>query len=233
MDVGMERQRTMQSAFSFAPEISKWFRPHADFGTQYTLYRDPNSPSLVQTDSTGAFMLPARVNATQTAGAGFGLDVGKAFGAYSDDSSLTKALTHFFAPVTFNYSRSLLSALDGVPFNPPLAFQLGIGNVDGYRFVNGTPASTAGFTGTFDEGNVFNFPLGISFVNRYRRTTNQDWVLSLDNVQCAGAGADYDLSRSRRAVELARDGHRGGSLRWRHVWGTSTRWRRRRCLAAL
>jgi hypothetical protein len=90
---------------------------------------------------------------------------------------------HFLTPFDVGYSRSLLSALDGVPFNPSIGFQLGLGNVGGYRYVNGMPASTAGFTGTLSGTGGFNLPLGVSMVGRFRQTTNRDWVLRLDDTQ--------------------------------------------------
>ena len=184
VDVGMERQRTMQSAITFAPELSPWLRPRLDFGTQYTMLRDPNSTSLLlPTDSSGAYVLPARINASQTMGLGLGVDLGKAAAAYSGDTTLVKWVTRYFSPIDVSYSRSLISALDGAPFDPSLGFQLGLGNVGGYRYVNGAPASTAGFTGTWSANNAFYLPLGVTVVNRYRRTSNNNWVLRLDNTQ--------------------------------------------------
>jgi hypothetical protein len=49
--------------------------------------------------------------------------------------------------------------------------------------VNGVPASTAGYTGTISGSGGLNFPLGLSVVNRYRRTTNRNWVRRLDDTQ--------------------------------------------------
>lgn len=189
LDVGMERQRSTQSAVHFAPRVSAWLRPRFDFGTQYTMLRDPNSPSLLlPTDSAGDYVLPARINASQTLGAGVGVDLGQLAAAYSGDTLFTNRVTRWFSPIDIAYSRSLISALDGAPGGGSLGFQLGLGNVGGYRYVNGVPASTAGFTGTWTANSALNLPLGLVVVNRYRRTSNHNWVRRLDDTQAQVQG---------------------------------------------
>ncbi|HVZ76366.1 MAG TPA: cell surface protein SprA [Gemmatimonadaceae bacterium] len=187
LDVGMERQRSMLGSVSFAPQLSTWLRPRIDFGSQYAALRDPNSRSLV-TDTTGAYVLPARVNASQSLGTTLGVDVAKALGAYGGDSTLAHRVGRVLGPVEFGYSQSLLSALDGAPYNPSLGLQLGLGDVGGYRYVNGVPASTAGFTGTLSANHAINLPLGISFLDRYRRTSNRNWIRRLDDSQAQVQG---------------------------------------------
>ncbi|HEU4990156.1 MAG TPA: cell surface protein SprA, partial [Gemmatimonadaceae bacterium] len=189
-DVGMERQRAMQSSIDFAPRISEWFRPRFDFGTQYSMLRDPNSRSLLllPTDTAGNYVLPARINASQTMDVGAGMDLGKLLTAYTKDTSLIKGVTRLFSPIDVQYSRSLLSALDGAPGSGSLGLQLGLGNVSGYRYVEGVPASTAGFTGTWTANGAVNFPLGVTVVNRFRRTSNRNWVRRLDDTQAQVQG---------------------------------------------
>ncbi|HVA58026.1 MAG TPA: cell surface protein SprA [Gemmatimonadaceae bacterium] len=189
VDVGMERQRTMQGSVHFAPRVSDWLRPRFDFGTQYMMLRDPNSTSLLlPTDSAGHPVLPALITASQTLGLGVAIDPGQLVAAYSGDTLLTKRITRLFSPIDVDYSRSLISALDGAPRGGPLALQLGLGNVGGYRYVHGAPASSAGFTGTWTANAAVNLPFGVTVVNRYRRTSNQNWVLRLDSTQAQVAG---------------------------------------------
>ncbi|HEY5220275.1 MAG TPA: cell surface protein SprA, partial [Gemmatimonadaceae bacterium] len=163
VDVGMERQRSMQSSINFAPRVSQWFRPRFDFSTQYSMLRDPNSTSLLlPTDSAGGYVLPALINASQTIDAGVGVDLGKMLSAYSSDTLLVKRVTKWVSPIDLDYSRSLISALDGAPAGGSLGFQLGLGNVGGYRYVGGVPASTAGFTGTWSANNALSLPFGLT-----------------------------------------------------------------------
>ncbi len=189
LDVGMERTRMMQSGVSYAPRISQWFRPRFDFGTQYAMLRDPNSTSLLlPTDSAGHYVLPARINASQTLGLGAAIDLGKLFGAYSADTLLTKRVGALFSPIDVQYSRSLIAALEGAPSTGSLGLQLGLGNVGGYRYVDGAPASTAGFTGTLSANGAVNLPYGVTILNRFQQTSNHNWVLRLDNTQAAVQG---------------------------------------------
>lgn len=185
MDVGMERQRNMDSDLHFAPQLSDWIRPRLDFGTQYGMLRDPNAQSLLllPTDSAGHYVLPARITASQTLGAGFALDVGRLFAAYAGDSALTRRVSRLFSPIDVSYSRSLIAALDGAPGDGSLALQLGLGNVGGYRYVNGVPASTAGFTGTWTANAAFTLPFGVAFINRFRLVDNRNWIRRLDDTQ--------------------------------------------------
>jgi cell surface protein SprA len=185
LDVGMERQRDMESTVHFAPRLSDWIRPRLDFGTQYGMLRDPNSPALLllPTDSAGHYVLPARITASQTLDAGFALDLGRLFDDYSGDTLLTRRVSRTFSPIDVNYSRSLIAALDGAPSDGSLALQLGLGNVGGYRYVDGVPASTAGFTGTWTANAALTFPLGLTVINRFRLTDNRNWIRRLDNTQ--------------------------------------------------
>ncbi len=199
LDVGMERERTMESTIDFAPTVWTWLRPRFDFATQYDMLRDPNSRSLLlPTDTAGHPVLPARINASQTLSLGTGVDLGRLLAAYSSDTGLIDAVTRIVAPINVQYSRSLLSALEGAPTTGSLGFQLGLGNVGGYRYVNGVPASTAGFTGTWTANSVLNFPIGVTLVNRFRRTSNRNWVERLDNSQAQVEGLtttfpDFDM----------------------------------------
>ncbi len=41
-DIGLERERDVLSQMIFAPVFSGWFRPRLEFGSQYSMVRDPN-----------------------------------------------------------------------------------------------------------------------------------------------------------------------------------------------
>jgi cell surface protein SprA len=191
-NAGFERERTIFSALSFAPAFSAWFRPRADLGTQYSMLRDPNVqsfatlPGVIGVDSVlatrdslanaSSLTLPRRMTAAQTASVGTTIDITKAFTMYTRDSTRTRRLGGFFAPVELTYTRSLLSALDETPVGAPLLLQFGFGGPSSFRRVSGVDATTAGQTGTIDASNAFLFPFGTSFVNRFRRTTTLNWI---------------------------------------------------------
>ena len=191
-NTGFERERTMGTSISFAPQFSSWFRPRGELGTQYDMLRDPNVrslvglPGVIGVDSVLAthdsmatapsLTLPRRMIAAQTINSGVSIDVGRAFASYTRDSSEARRFGKVFAPIDLSYSRSLLSALDAAPVGAPLLLQFGLGGASAFRRVNGLDATTAGQTGTFSASGALLLPYGTSFVNRYRRTTTDNWI---------------------------------------------------------
>lgn len=195
---GFERERSMSASASLAPSFSSWFRPRADVGTQYDMLRDPNvgSPAtlpgvigvdsvLASRDSLAALdrSLPRRMTAAQTIGAGTAIDIQRAFAAYTRDSSLFRRLGTYFTPVDVSYTRSLLGDVDAATSAPPLPFELALGGPSSFRFVNGTAATTAGETGTWNASTSVRLVGGVAFDTRYRHTTTANWITRPDSAQ--------------------------------------------------
>jgi cell surface protein SprA len=192
VNAGFERDRSMFTSVVFSPAFSAWLRPRGEFGTQFSMLRDPNVrslvplPGVVGVDSVlaardslataASFTLPRRMTAAQTASVGTTVDIARAFTLYSRDSSFVRRIGTLFAPVDVSYTRSLLSALDAAPVGAPLLFQFGLGGPGSFRTVNGISASTAGQTGVLAASGVVLLPLGTSFVNRYSRTNTLNWI---------------------------------------------------------
>ncbi len=208
LDVGLERERTLQGTLSITPQIASWIRPRLDIGTLSSMLRDPNSRYLVSrtgvtlvdsvltnadsirtTAAASAYTLPRRLTSTQSLSAGATLDLGRLMTLYTRDSSVVRSLARVFAPLDINVSRNLLSAFDAAAFAPPLPFQLGIGGPGSFRMVDGTPASTAGLTTTLAASNSLLLPFSTALVNRFRRTTTRNWASQLDNTQARVDGA--------------------------------------------
>lgn len=189
---GFERERTISSAFAIAPGFSTWFHPRADFGTQYSMLRDPNVrpftplPGVIGVDSVLAsrdslefarqLALPRRMTAAQTGSIGTLLDVDRAVAAYTRDSTLLRRLGGVIAPIDVSYTRSLLSSLDASAQDAPLPLQFGLAGPAAFRTVNGVNATTAGQTGTLNASGSLLLPFGTSIANRYRRTTTLNWI---------------------------------------------------------
>ncbi|MEO7999342.1 MAG: hypothetical protein ABI852_17965, partial [Gemmatimonadaceae bacterium] len=190
-NVGMERERSFLTSFGFAPQRSQWFRPRADFGTQYGMLRDPNFGSLagLSFGSTVTEALPRRISVSQNLGGGVTIDVGKAMTIYGADSSLARRLAKVFAPLDITVNRSLLSAFDGANTDAPTGLQFGLGGVDAFRQANGQLAATTGLTQALAVSQSFLFPGNIALVNRFRRTTTRSWTRRVENAQSVADGA--------------------------------------------
>ncbi len=193
-NVGMERERSLLTSFGFAPQRSQWFRPRADFGTQYGMLRDPNFGALApltfgNTVTVNDTLLPRRITVSQNLGGGVTIDLGRMLTIYANDSSLARRIATMFAPFDINVNRSLLSAFDGASAGSPLGLQFGLGGVDAFRQANGQLAATTGLTQALSASQSFLFPGNIAFVNRYRRTTTRSWTRRIDDAQSVADGA--------------------------------------------
>ena len=184
LDVGLERERSMNSAVSIAPAVATWLRPRMDFGTTYSMLRDPNARSLVRVgDSTGAFRLPRRLNNSQTFTAAATVDLGKALLLYTRDSSVFRRLASTFQPVDVTFNRSLQSFYDGTSVTPRLGYQFALGGEDDFRRLGGRLASSAGVSSNFSINSTFSLPFGTSLSNRFTRQTTRSWSRLQDTLQ--------------------------------------------------
>ena len=201
-NVGAERERSLLTSVAFAPQFSTWFRPRADFGTQYGMLRDPNmrsialdpfASSLTSTSFGNTVIdtatLPRRITVSQNMGAGVTLDLGKALTMYGADSSLARRLAKVFAPFDVTFNRSLLSAFDGANGSSPLPLQFGFGGVSAFRRVNGELATATGLTQALAATQSFLLPGGAAFVSRYRHTTTRSWTRRIDDTEGLADGA--------------------------------------------
>ena len=182
LDVGLERERNMSTSFSFTPSISAWIKPRADLSASYTMSRDPNSQSLLQTrDSVGAYRLPRRLRNSQTLNLGAGVDFARAIVLYTSDSNFMRRVADRVQVVELSWSRSLISAFDGTPFTPPLSYQFALGGSDDFTQIGDRRAASAGLTNSFGASNGIALPLGLRLSNRYQRNDTRNWTRRVNN----------------------------------------------------
>ena len=203
-NAGFERERSMLTSLSWQPSFSTWLRPRAEVGTQYNMLRDPNDrsltplPGVIGVDSVlatrdslsfaSSLTLPRRLTAAQTSSVGTSIDIARAFVLHTSDSTLRR-FGSLFSPIDVSYTRSLLTALDATPLNAPLSLQFGLGGPTAFRSVNGVTATTAGQTGMLSASGALTLPFGASLVNRFSRTTTENWIDRLDATPAQVAGS--------------------------------------------
>ena len=190
-NVGLERERSLMTSVAYTPQLSQWFRPRLDFGTQYGMLRDPNAVSFagVTFGNTVTQALPRRLTVSQNMGGGVTIDLSKALTIHGADSSLARRLAKIFAPLDITLNRSLLSAFDAASTEAPLGLQFGVGGVDAFRQANGQLAAITGLTQALSASQTLLFPGNIALVNRYRRTTTRSWTRRTDDAQSVADGA--------------------------------------------
>lgn len=178
VDVGLERERTMTSSVTVAPNVTGWLRPRLALGSTYGMIRDPNNPSLVLTGIGGGSSVPRlerRTGSTQYLTAGATIDAGAGVARIVGDSSVWTRLTRILQPFDVTVSRNQLASYDGIPVAPGLGFQFGLGGIDSFRSMQGFVASNAGASTDIVVSNTLLFGGGLALSSRAQRTLSRHW----------------------------------------------------------
>jgi len=80
-------------------------------------------------------------------------------------------------------THGILSSFDATPGSPGLGYQLGLGNIDAFRTVDGHSANTAGATSQVALAGGLNLPLAVSLTSRVQRTVTRNWAQRLESDQ--------------------------------------------------
>ncbi|MFN2602969.1 MAG: cell surface protein SprA, partial [Gemmatimonadaceae bacterium] len=188
-NIGMEREREMQTGINFTPQVSAWIKPRIDIGSSYNMLRDANALSFERlSDTTQALNLPLRLGSSQTTTAGVTLDLPRAAKLYLDSTSLLHRLFMAIQPIDINYNRSVLSVFEGTPISPPLSYQLALGGIQSMREVAGRPATSAGIIRQISATHSILLPFGATLANRYQLINARNWTIRRDDSQAVNDG---------------------------------------------
>ena len=185
-DLGLERERSLNSTIDFRPGITSWISPSFRFGGAFTLYKDPNARALLrQGDSVGNFRLPKRLGASQTVDAGLLFDVGRLLILHSRDTSALRSIGKNIQAVNLRWSRSLNSSYDNTVLDPSVGYQFGLGGVNAFRGLTlGQLASGAGSVGTAHVDAGIRLPYSLTLRTVFDRSNSSTWTRrALDNIQ--------------------------------------------------
>lgn len=188
--LGLERERTLASAFLFQPQIRGWWRPRADFTSTFGLTKDPNALLLLRTnDSTGAFRLPRRLGAAQTVGVGSAFDIGQLLAGV-----VGATRSKWLAPIDVQWQRSLTSNYDNTAFIPGWGYQFGMAGIGTFRGLDRRLATTAGRMQRTTVSSALALPWSLSLRASAERGTSEAWSQrSLDGTQSVITGTQQVL----------------------------------------
>jgi hypothetical protein len=194
-DVGLERDRQMTAAATFAPPFSSWLKPRVDVGSTFSFVRDPNARPLTLFDSLtrdSSYVLPRRFGNTQTVTTAAQLDLQSMGRVFWQRLHWLRRFSDAVTPIDVSYSRSLISAFDNEAESPSLGYQLALGGARSFRSLRGQSATTAGLTNTVSAGSSLVFPYGFVLVPRYGLTTTRSWYRRTDDEQDVIDGVQRD-----------------------------------------
>lgn len=190
MDVGLERERQMNTSVSLIPTVVPYFRPSVTFISTYSMLRDPQARQLVRTgDSTGAFRLPRRMQNFQTVSATSLFDPSRALRTWLGTGPRVTRVADYFQQLDLQYSRTLSSSYDGAAFDPGLGYQFSLGGVDAFRRVGATTATIAGVTDQLSLTSGLRLTRDLHLTGRAQLVSNENFSRRLDNVQARIEGS--------------------------------------------
>lgn len=176
-NVGLERERSLTTAFRVAPALLPWLRPRIEFSSGFTLVKDPNARNLLLTaDSSGGPRVPRRLGATQTLSSGVTFDLARLTAGRVAPSGLLASWIRLFQPIDATWIRTLDSNYDRVLEAPSGGYQFGFGGVDLFRGLDGRLATAAGRSRRLLVTSGLNLPLSFTVTTRAEIGRTQTWT---------------------------------------------------------
>jgi hypothetical protein len=191
LDVGAERERSMQSSFHLNPQFSSWLRPRLNFASTYSMVRDPNAPlSVIGSQYTTGFerAVPRRLANTQMLNAGTSIDWAALLVAL-DSAGLGERFNGAIRPLDVQVNRNVLSLYDATAVAAPLSYQFAIGGAREFRNINGSPATAVGVNNQLALNQEVRLPLGAWLVGRYQQITLRNWTRRFDRTHAVTDGS--------------------------------------------
>jgi hypothetical protein len=178
VDVGLERERTMNASLIIEPPAAGWLRPRLALGSTYAMLRDPNNPAISVNPPTAdepLTQLIRRLGNSQYITAATSIDPGMAFERLTGERSVWTRVARAVTSLDVTASRNQLTSYDGVPVAPGIGFQFGFGGIDGFRTLQGIAASNAGESNDLVVANSILLPGGVTISSRAQRLTSRHW----------------------------------------------------------
>ncbi len=171
LDVGVERDRQLNTSWSLTPRITTWLRPRFNSQSAFVLSRSLTSrdPIREDGDTAGAFILPQTLNNSRSYELGAGIEVGRLLaGAFGDSSRVGRA-TRRIRPLDLSDRLTRNSTFDLAAFDPGVGYQLALGGLESFlsqgrdSAIGATEVRATGLSSGAD------LPLGLSFTLGYSR----------------------------------------------------------------
>ena len=176
-DVGFERLRTLTTALSVQPALSRWLEPRLTFSSAFTFNRDPNRARAVRVegDSLGEFRIPETVSNSRRQEIGATLRVGSFVSSLVGDSNTVTRLLKHLQSADFRYTVDRRSNFDRAVFNPGLSYQLALGGRGDFRVQDGILATSASESRSLRASSGVSLPLGLRFTTTFNKTDGVTW----------------------------------------------------------
>lgn len=188
LDAGLERERAIGTQINYNLAPLPWLRARFNSSSSFSMLRDPNTLSFVRAvDSTGPLRIPRKLGNTQNANAGVTIDFVSLVHHSTAMPAFVQRVIGAFQPLDVSLDRNVLTAYDEGDFAPPVAYQLGLGDIGAFRHMGDEAATSAGVNTQFTLSQNINLPFGAVLSNHYQRVTLRDWNRRSDNGEDIGS----------------------------------------------
>jgi hypothetical protein len=180
LDVGVERDRQLSTAFALTPRITSWFRPRFTSQSAFVLSRSLTSrqPIRADGDTAGAFILPQTLNNSRSWELGAGVELGRLLTRAFGDSSAVARASRRLRPFDISDRLTRNSTFDLAAFDPDFGYQLGLGGLSSFLTQQGDSAIGAAEVRATSFNSGADLPLGLSFTLGYTRTRTSRFQLA-------------------------------------------------------
>jgi hypothetical protein len=198
--VGVERDRTLNTALAITPRLNSWLRPRFSTSSSFLLNRNLATRDPIQEfGDSGAFILPQTLNNSRVRDIGVSLDLSRALRQlWGDSTGLGHAVSRI-RPVDFSTRLTRTSTYDLNVFDPDLGFMLGLGGREDFLSHEGESARGAAETRSATLSTGADLPLGLTATVSYS-------LIRTDRFQLVAGGFSQTSSRQREWPV--------GNLRW-------------------
>jgi hypothetical protein len=171
LDVGVERDRQLNSSLQLTPRLVSWLRPRYVTGSSFVLSRSLTSrnPIREEGDTAGAFILPQTLNNSRFREYGAAVDLARLVDRLFGDSSGAGRATRRIRPFDLADRLTHSSTFDLAAFSPSLGYQLGLGGLKDFLEQQGDSAVGASEIRSTTLTSGADLPLGINFTLSYGR----------------------------------------------------------------
>lgn len=206
MDVGVERDRSVNSTIALTPQLTSWLRPRLTTTSSFILSRSltTRNPVRVDGDTLGEYILPQTLNNARINEIGASIDPAQLLRRLFGDSSSTGRYFARMRPIDVSRRRIRQSTFDLAAFDPGLGYQFGTGGFDAFLQQGADLAIGASQTWETNFTVGVDLPLGLSIQSTYSQNVN-------DRYQ-RGTGSAFLVTKTR-----SRDWP-NGSIRWSRLF---------------
>lgn len=175
--LGWETNRSVRTQFAFRPELAPGLRTTLTMSTTYTSDRNATLVERTVTGSDTARALQRDVNGLRDVGAALALEtdrlLGAALGVDEEDRGFRRSLVRVVSvldPLDVNWRKGLTTRFNRSVIDPSAGFQLGWGDRDDFRVMDGDTAAVLVDRTQWSAGSGVRLPLSLGVDVEYSRT---------------------------------------------------------------